>query len=64
LLEIRLNEHIQPISLMKDESVPCSFSYQQSFNIKSVLQFCVGNLMLCMNCFSNNRNCGYYEKKV
>jgi len=20
--------------------------------------------MLCINCFSNNRNCRYYEKKV
>ena len=32
--------------------------------LNSVLQFCVGILMLCMNCFLNKRNCRYYEKKV
>jgi hypothetical protein len=31
---------------------------------KNVLQFCVGNLMLCINVFLNNRNYRYYEKKV
>ena len=32
--------------------------------LNNVLQFCVGILMLWINCFLNNRNCRYYEKKV
>ena len=32
--------------------------------LNNVLQFCVGILMLCINCYLNNRNCRYYQKKV
>jgi hypothetical protein len=37
---------------------------RKSLILNNVLQICVGILMLCINCFLNNRNCRYYEKKV
>ena len=61
MIKIRLNEYIQPIALMKVDSLRVVLAINNKLILNSVFQFCFGIPMLCMHCFLNNRNCGYYE---